>query len=168
MGGGIFSRVSLLCDVSLQVHYSDYWVWLLDLSTGYTVRGTYTLLTDNDTSYKVVDPDSIWKRHISLMVSLFIWRLLRDRVPTKDNLYKRDIISVEDQLCISGCGQLESIGHLLLAPVWRLPLGRHCYSLPLWYVRPFKQFGYYLGISKSWMVIIWCACIWIIWKEGTP
>lgn len=30
------------------------------------------------------------------------------------------------------------------------------------------QFGYIVGISKShrvWLVMIWCACIWIIWKD---
>jgi len=59
-------------------------------------------------------PDTIWQRHISLKVSLFVWRLLHDKVPTKVHLFKRHIISFEDQLCVSGCDQIESADHLFL------------------------------------------------------
>lgn len=49
-----------------------------------------------------------------MKVSLFMWRLLRDRVPTKDNLFHRRIIFVGDQMCVLGCGQLETASHLFL------------------------------------------------------
>jgi len=44
----------------------------------------------------------------------FVWRLLRDRVPTKDNLFHYRIISVGDQMCVSGCGQSELASHQFL------------------------------------------------------
>jgi len=106
------------------------------------------------------------------MVSLFVWRLLQDRVSTKDNFYKRGIIYVDDQLCISSCGQLESVDHIFLDCS---PFSSLWYDVYRWLgmvtVCPIimsdhlNQFGYFVGISKShrvWMVMIWCACIWII------
>jgi len=43
-------------------HCLDCWVWLPDPSTGYTMRGAYTLLTGDmyNTSQEVVAPDVIW------------------------------------------------------------------------------------------------------------
>lgn len=77
-------------------------------------------------------------------------------------------------MCISSCDQLESVGHLFLD----IPLfGSLWYDIYRWLdiviVCPINmldhlnQFGYFVGISKShriWMFMIWCACIWIIWK----
>jgi len=103
----------LLRDVVLQVRCSDRWIWLLD-PAGYTVRGAYTLLSSDGPSLDAVAPEAIWQRHIPLKVSLFVWRLLQYCVPTKDNLFKRRIIYIDDQMCVSGCGQLETAGHLFL------------------------------------------------------
>ncbi|MCI19762.1 hypothetical protein A2U01_0040922, partial [Trifolium medium] len=53
-------------------------------------------------------------------------------LPTKDNLVLRNIISHDSQLCVSGCGGLESAHHLFLfCPVF----------VPLW------------GLVKSWIGI---------------
>lgn len=35
-------------------------------------------------------------------------------LPTKDNLVRRGVISVEDHFCIVGCGEMESSNHLFL------------------------------------------------------
>jgi len=159
----------MLCNVFLQIHCSDLWVWLPDPLTGYTVKGAYTLLAGDNTSLDVVAPNAIWQRHISLKVSLFIWCLVRDRVPTKDNFYKCCIIFVEDQLCISGCGQLETVGHLFLDCSLFGSLWYDVYRrlgivtvFPINMSYHLNQFGYFVGISKSyrvWMVMIWSACI---------
>jgi hypothetical protein len=37
--------------------------------------------------------DLIWHRQVPLKVSIFAWRLLRDRLPTKTNLVVRGIIT---------------------------------------------------------------------------
>lgn len=49
----------LLCDVTLQVHCSDRWVWSPDPSARYTVRGAYTLPTSDVPSLDAVVPDAI-------------------------------------------------------------------------------------------------------------
>jgi len=48
--------------------------------------------------------DLIWHKQVSLKVSILAWRLLRNRLPTKDHLVTRDIISQDLQLCVTDCG----------------------------------------------------------------
>jgi len=45
-------------------------------------------------------------------VSLLAWRLFQNRLPTKDNLFRRGIIPQEAQLCMGGCGEIETTNHL--------------------------------------------------------
>jgi hypothetical protein len=48
-------------------------------------------------------------------VSIFAWRLLCDRLPTKTNLVARSIINPASHLCVTGCGCVESAQHLFLS-----------------------------------------------------
>jgi len=56
----------------------------------------------------------IWHKGAPLKVSLFSWRLLRNRFPNKDNLFRHGIIPLEYQLCVFGCGNTELAKHLFL------------------------------------------------------
>jgi len=58
--------------------------------------------------------DDVWHRYIPTKVSLFVWRLLRNRLPTKDNLIRRRVIQAPDTACAYGCGELETSNHLFL------------------------------------------------------
>lgn len=56
-----------------------------------------------------------WSVRLFFMkVSLFVWRLLRNRLPTKNNLCKRGILHQDAQFYVVGCGQQESAKHLFL------------------------------------------------------
>jgi hypothetical protein len=59
-----------------------------------------------------------WRSYMTqtgpLNVSIFAWRLLRDKLPTRVNLEARGIISPETQYCVAGCGCMESAQHLFL------------------------------------------------------
>jgi hypothetical protein len=57
----------------------------------------------------------IWHSQVPLKVSIFAWRLLRDRLPTKENMVTRGILSPAADLCVSGCGEMESAHHLFLS-----------------------------------------------------
>jgi len=48
------------------------------------------------------------------MVSIFAWRLLRDRLPTKANFAKRYIITTSNQFNVVGCCHEEDVQHLFL------------------------------------------------------
>jgi len=43
------------------------------------------------------------------------WRLLRNRLPTTDNLVKRQILQPNAQLCMVGRGMLEDADHLFFS-----------------------------------------------------
>jgi len=58
--------------------------------------------------------DVVWHKNVPLKVSICVWRLLRNRWPTKDNLVRRGIIPIDAQLCVSGCGNNETTDHLLI------------------------------------------------------
>lgn len=71
------------------------------------------------------DALSVWRKYVPLKISVFVGRLFRDRLPTKDNLYQRRIFQEDAQLCISGCGMIESTDHIFLhcdvfGQVWQL------------------------------------------------
>ncbi|GAU51099.1 hypothetical protein TSUD_411800 [Trifolium subterraneum] len=53
-------------------------------------------------------PDPAEGYTVPLKVSIFAWRLLCDRLPTKTNLVTRGILSPAAHSCVSGCGAAES------------------------------------------------------------
>jgi len=104
----------LLHNFVLQENVEDRWTWRLDPTHGYSVRGAYRFLTTTvgvGDSHQVAD---IWHQQIPSKVSVFVWRLLRNRLPTKDNLLRRRIISHEASACVAGCGMQETANHLFL------------------------------------------------------
>jgi hypothetical protein len=105
--------ILLLHNIVLQENVSDTWRWQLDPVHGYTVREAYRLLTTND-QVDISMVDDVWHRFIPTKVSLFVWCLLLNRLPTKDNLLRRRIVQVDDTVCAYGCGEPESASHLFL------------------------------------------------------
>ncbi|RHN39581.1 putative reverse transcriptase zinc-binding domain-containing protein [Medicago truncatula] len=57
----------------------------------------------------------IWNKEVLLKTSLFAWCLLRDRLPTTDNLIKRRILHLNVHLCMGGWGMIEDAKHLFLS-----------------------------------------------------
>jgi hypothetical protein len=97
---------TLLLTVSLQDDSTDVWTWIPDPSHGYTVRGAYRTLTDGtptNLGVSVLSDDIFWRKDVPLKVSIFAWRLFRNRLPTKGNLFRRGIIHHDDQMCVGGC-----------------------------------------------------------------
>ena len=103
----------LLQDIVLQDNTLDRWRWLLDTINSYTVKGTYHYLTSADAPPDRGLLDDVWHKQVPLKVSLFLWRLLRNRLPTKDNLVWRHILIAEDNTYVGGCGARETADHLL-------------------------------------------------------
>ncbi|KAK2381678.1 hypothetical protein QL285_069269 [Trifolium repens] len=104
-----------------------------------------------------------------------VWRLLHDRLPTKSNLVARGISSSEDQFCVSGCGGVESAQHLFLScstfgSLWALARSWTSFSMVDAHTLPahFVQFTYSVGglrARRSFLQLIWLACVWILWNE---
>ncbi|KAK2447138.1 hypothetical protein QL285_006530 [Trifolium repens] len=91
------------------------WRWQPDPDTGYSVRGAYQLLTSQDSFTLGAAEDLVWHKQVPLKISIFAWRLLRDRLPTKSNLVTHGNIFPEDQHCVFGCGGVESAQHRFLS-----------------------------------------------------
>jgi hypothetical protein len=83
---------SALANFVLQPNIADQWGWRYDPDDGYSVRGAYEILTAQDAQVVVATSDLIWHKQIPLKVSVMAWRLLRNRLPTKDNLVRWHVI----------------------------------------------------------------------------
>jgi hypothetical protein len=105
---------TLLSNIVLQESILDRWRWVHDPINGYSVRGTYKYLTTSVTTVGRPLPDVVWLKQVPLKVSVFVWRILRNRLPTKDNLARRRVLHHEDTACVGGCGGHELVTHLLL------------------------------------------------------
>jgi len=108
----------LLANVTLQINISDTWQWHPDITWGYSVRSGYRTLSAQIPPVLDDSEKLIWHSQVPSKVSILVWRLLRDRLPTKSNLIDRDIISVDDSLCVAGCGQIKTAQHLLLIVIF--------------------------------------------------
>jgi hypothetical protein len=166
---------ALLNNVILQVNIKDTWRWLLDPTHGYSVRGTYRFLTsDNDLINGVVF-NNVWHKLVPSKVSIFVWRLLQNRIPTRINLVRRHVLQPDNNLCVSGCGVIETTDHLFVGccvfgTVWQLI----CKWLGISFVSPgsindhFLQFIHLAGMPRSshiYFKVIWLASTWAIWKD---
>ncbi|CAJ2637040.1 unnamed protein product [Trifolium pratense] len=139
---------TLLLDISLQDQVIDRWHWRLDPDSGYTVP---------------------------LKVSIFAWRLLRDRLPTRANLVSRGVLPPTAATCVFGCGSAESAHHLFLScsiagSLWDLVRAWIGISLvDSTSLRDhFVQFTASSGGSRarrSFLQLVWLACVWVLWTE---
>jgi len=162
----------LLYNIVLQENISDDWRWLLDPSHVYSVRGAYRFLTNSGELVDRTLVDDIWHKQIPSKVSLMVWRLLRDRLPTKDNLVRMCVLHIDDVTCVSGCGHLETAPHLFVTCNIFSSLWCHVWFwLAIDFVpsgdlrQHFLQFAKMVGLPRSTHVyfrIIWFASVWVL------
>jgi hypothetical protein len=110
MGSVGFYFLIFLCSLILQI--SDRGSLIL---TEVILFGVYKFLTGQEFHSFDAIRDLIWHKQVSLKVSIFAWRVLRNRLLTKDNLVARDIITHDAQLCVTGCGGIETTQHMFLS-----------------------------------------------------
>ena len=165
----------LLDNFVLQTDVVDRWLWLHDVVRGYTVRGAYCLLTRQEHRLGDVRGDHVWHSHVPLKVSILAWRLLRDRLPTKNNLLRRGIIQQTDIQCAMGCGVDETAPHVFFHCSFYGTLWQHMRQWlgvsgadPYTPQDHFKQFTNAIGSSRtrtSFMQLLWLLGVWVIWNE---
>lgn len=75
----------------------------LHSSKNYTVNNALNFLQQLATQHNNVgDNPVVWHKNTFLKVNLFVWHLLLNRLPTKDNLFKRGVIPATSQSCAEG------------------------------------------------------------------
>jgi len=104
-----------------------------------------------------------------------VLRLLRDRLPIKDNLHRRHVIDSNAQICVSGCELIETSTHLFLHCNLFGSDWNHIFqwlgvitAMPQDVTGFFDQFSLLGGVTKSRqsiLQVIWFATMWEIWKE---
>ena len=172
--------VNLLYVVALQVDVEDRWSWRFHLSSRYTLSSAYQLLTqalDDDAVDKGYNAlhHILWIKDVLLKVSMFAWLLFHNRLPTKDNLMRRRVLSINDQLCTGECECTEDRDHLFVTCVfycniWHLICGwlGICLVSPHKILSHLHHFCGLRGFSKNICLtfkMIWLADVYVIWKE---
>jgi len=147
----------------------------METSYTFSVRSAYSVLTSESIAASTVVVPTIWHQQVPLKVVLFVWRLFCDRLPTKDNLLRRGVITLDSRLCIVDCNSIETTNHLFLhcstfGSVWQCLLRWLGFStaLPLGVIDHFTQFSWDDGTVKdrrTILQVIWYATTWKIWKE---
>lgn len=123
----IDSAVSFLTDIadkSIQQQGTDAWVWMGDPEGQYSTRSAYNMLREEAAAGRQEDCFvKLWRIRIPARFAVFAWRLLRDRLPTKQNLRRRQV-QITDMLCPFCRSQEEDASHLFL----------HCSNIkPIWW-----------------------------------
>ncbi|KAH1246079.1 ATPase family AAA domain-containing protein 1-A [Glycine max] len=138
----------------------DNWVWKPNPSGSYSTKSTYDLLwgesmgENQDTTF-----EELWKLKISAKSSVFAWSLIRDRLPTKLNLKRRQVM-VNDNLCPFCSNNEEEAAHLFF----------NCSKiLPLWWESlswiNLHGTGNVGGIKSTRWKCWWVALTWTIWQH---
>jgi hypothetical protein len=166
---------ALLLPVTLQATSLDRWQWRPDPAAGYSVHDAYQILTSQDSVILGEAEALIWHRQVPLKVSILAWRLLRDRLPTRANLVSRGILDPDLHDCVTGCGGIETARHLFLScntfgSLWALVRSWIGFSAVDAFSLSdhFVQFTYSTGglrARRSFLQLVWLACVWVVWSE---
>nr|KYP57260.1 Transposon TX1 uncharacterized [Cajanus cajan] len=110
----ILTLHQILNTFSMKKLKNDYWYWKLEPSREFSVKSAYKLLTSQRTTNERQKLFvCMWKLHVPPKVSLFVWRLLINALPTKENLLRRNIqVEPQHRLCVFCRASLETAPHL--------------------------------------------------------
>jgi hypothetical protein len=157
----------------------DRWVWNPGGEDGFSVKSTYVFLDHLEaggvitTSLETFVLKFIWKSGVPSKVSAMSWQLLLGRLPTRDNLRCRGIITAEDSRCPLCNEEIETASHLFL---------RCRYVTGIWYailrwlgvlsVLPptiLTSYAMLVGCGsnkkrRKGFSVVWLAYIWAVWK----
>ena len=95
-----------------QRNVKDIMTWKADPSGVYSTRSAYKfMITPSSPAFDLRSSSLLWKLKIPPKAAVFTWRLLQDRLPTRANLLRRNVI-IQDIVCpLCGLDQ-EEVGHL--------------------------------------------------------
>ena len=98
--------------IPIQSHLKDTLLWKTEPSGLYSTRSAYRLLINHNRP--VSDGrifQLIWKLKIPPRAAIFSWRLIKDRLPTRANLLRRNV-ALQENVCPLCRNEQEEAGHL--------------------------------------------------------
>jgi len=151
------------------------WKWLLDPIHGYSFKGIYCFITNYDALVDRNLIDDACHKYIPSKVSVFAWRLLHTKLPTKDNLAHKRVLPSNDTACVVGCDVQETANHLFLGCGLSNTVCSHVWNwlgiladAPCVHRDHYAQFSTMAGMpqfSHSFLQVVWLVCVWVLWKE---
>ena len=108
--------------ISLNVNLKDSWVWRAESNGIFSTKSAYQVIkAEQPYEVQCLGFHQLWDIKIPPRALSFAWRLLWDRLPTKDNLSRRQI-QTDSDLCPFCQRQAESASHLFFTCDKVLPL----------------------------------------------
>ena len=169
--------VSFLKDVEskqIQSQRPDEWVWMADSSGHFSAKSAYNVMRgDSSEGAEDIVFEELWKIKVPNKILVFAWRLLRDRLPTRRNLHRRQV-ELNDRTCLFCSSMEEDTGHLFflcskINPVWWKTLSwvNIVGPLPQNPKQHFLQhiFGVAQGVRGNRWRWWWLALTWSIWQQ---
>lgn len=159
---------------------ADGWFWKREEDGCFTVKSMYTkleglLIVENDWGVEEVRVfNQLWKSPAPTKVVGFSWRMLLNRIPTRENLYRRNALPQDvSTLCVMCGREVERTNHLFM----HCSVARRVWiELLQWvgnmFIMPPNLFSHWAcwnaGSSRKKVVkglrLIWHSTIWAIWK----
>jgi hypothetical protein len=159
----------------------DSWGWRPEQGDDFSVKSAYKLVSGLLTDTGILASDAcsvlsaIWKCAAPSKVMGFAWLMLHDRVPTRVNLFRRRIITEDEDKCCVFCGEeMETVSHLFLycriiSNVW----DRIFAWLGLIFSLPhsiFSLLNFVAGSTgqkqvRNGLFMICSAVIWTVWRH---
>ena len=171
------SAVCFLNDIAtscIQPQTKDRWIWKPEQSGQYSVKSAYDMLRRDDmegVDVKVFQ--DLWKLRIPPKIAVFAWRLLKERLQTKANLRRRQLM-INDTSC-PFCGIYEeNEAHLFFLCDKILPLWWESMSWVniqgAFLQNPRQHFSQHViclpnRIRDNRWQCWWLALTWAVWKQ---
>jgi hypothetical protein len=167
---GLFHNVILL------PNELDRWHWRSLHSNVFTVKGAYQTLTraEEEAEPMLNSTELVWNKVVPVKVSVFAWRFMENRIPTRDNLFKRGILNIDAQHCVLGCGFDETLSHLFFTcdkthKVWHgmlqwLGIQSVLHNNQVVHAHQFSGLQVRFLKYRRCFQVIWLATIWGIWR----
>lgn len=90
----------------------DSWKWIFGHDNGYSAKDGYNILIHEDhLEFKPVR-EAVWNKTTLLKMSIFVWKLINNKISSKNNLARREIILSNLMGCTSACDHEEICIHL--------------------------------------------------------
>ena len=163
-----------ISQIQIQNQITDCWIWKPETTGQYSTKSAYYLLqeaTVGDTLDEALE--DLWKLKIPAKAQIFAWRLIKDRLPTKANLRRRQI-QMNDTICPLCRSKEEEASHLFFdcpntQPLWWESLS-WIQTMGAFSINPRQHFmqqtiGTNGGKQYSRWKCWWVALTWSIWQH---
>jgi hypothetical protein len=169
----------LLVGFSLHSTTGDKWKWVPGTTGIFSVKSCYSLLLQHRQVEQLdvnvlAAINKLWRNDVPSKISVFGWRLLLQRLPTRAALNRRGVLlNSHDLSCVFCSATVEDYAHLFFfcpfsTAVWvavsrwigkPIPIGEEGW-------KHFIKFGECVKTKKGGRVrhLIWLATTWNIWK----